>query len=318
MKLALILPDNIGWRSEARAGNFSRALSYLGYEFDIYFCKRDSNPANVTGYSIVFNHALQATPKVLHNVASAHEGVQIVHVNHSSIGHIESSGDRLIKRICEVVNAAKRSNRIWLASVDQSSQDMLAGCDQWLQLPIPLSELHGTKEKALPLRPVVVLAGRVDAVKNQINQLIACKHLANKIEIHLCLSPTPWMTNVMRSLGIVPKMHGLMKHREWMRFLQTKASVLLQCSYTESFNITACEAMQCGVPVVTTDSVWFADKKLICNPNDVKSIAEKVELAIDGYPENSALASSIGSSTAQWTRETYQQAIEKVLANRLF
>lgn len=318
MNIGLILPDNPGWKSNARAANFLHALKEMGHECKFYFVKKDQCPKNLTGHDIVCNHAMQAPPEIIRAVAKHHSHIKFVHVNHSSIGHLELSGERLINRLCETIHSARDMPNIWIASVDASALSLASGLKRSIQMPIPLRDIEPRKNRSIKARPVIAMAGRVDAVKNQINQIMAVCLLNEKVDLHLCLDPPPWMVNVLKACGIKAKCHGLLDHSKWLAFLKTEADLLLQCSYTESFNISACEAMQSGVPVISTPAVKIADQELASPPDSPVKIADKIKTAIESYGVYSQRAAHLGQVAAQETRQLYKNAIDRVAENPHF
>lgn len=53
----------------------------------------------------------------------------------------------------------------------------------------------------------------------------------------------------------------------------------LQVSYTETFNIVSADATIAGVPVVSSDEIYFINKLFTANPNDIDDIVWKMRIA---------------------------------------
>lgn len=67
--------------------------------------------------------------------------------------------------------------------------------------------------------------------------------------------------------------------------LLASAVALLYISYFEGFGIPIIEAMQCGTPVITSTETSLpevaGDAAILCNPNDIESIAQQMSNILD-------------------------------------
>lgn len=333
MKIALLMPNNSNWTGGARAGIYENFLKQAGHDVQLFFLKRDQYPSGLEGFDIVFNHAMQAPASKLRSLACSNRKTTIVHVNHSSIGHLDQQesikttrstrkgqikpqGD-MTRKLCDILYAARDVNNIWYASVDLPYIAKAAGIDRAIQLPTPMPDL--TNRQFRPARdiPVVAIVGRDDPIKNRMNQYIAAAMLKENLSIHFVTEKTELLVNTMKALGVDlsdkssrHKIIPTMPHAKWICYLSEEPDLILQCSYSESFNNVACEAMQVGVPVVTSDAIKIGCKEHRADANDPMSIVRAIEEILGNYKESCEASTSRGREVAASCREGYSKAIE--------
>lgn len=339
MNIALLMPNNANWRGGARAEIYRQFLQEHGYQVDVMFLKKAEFPANLGGYHLIFNHAMQAPPDKLRSFAITHPKATIVHVNHSAIGHLDQQetikvasmkGTRrsssklkeqgeMTRKLCDILYAARDVGNIWYASVDYPHIAIAAGVQRAIQLPTPMPLLPARTWRPPAERPVVVIVGRDDPIKNRLNQYIAAAGLKDKITIHFVTEKTELLLNTMKAMGVdlgnreSPHKHiPTMSHENWLNYLATVPDVILQCSYAESFNNVVCEAMQMGIPVVASEAIRSSDPVFRADPNSPTSIQNAIENVLADYKQACERAADHGANVAKSCQDRYLSAIEYI------
>lgn len=339
MKIALLMPNNANWRGGARAEIYRKFLQENGHQVEVMFLRRAEFPANLDGYDLIFNHAMQAPPDKLRSFAISHPKATIVHVNHSAIGHLDqqetikvasTKGPRrsssklkeqgeMTRKLCDILYAARDVGNIWYASVDYPHIAVAAGVQRAIQLPTPMPLLPARTWRSPAERPVVVIVGRDDPIKNRLNQYIAAAGLKDKIAIHFVTEKTELLLNTMKAMGVdlasreSPHKHiPTMSHENWLNYLATVPDVILQCSYAESFNNVVCEAMQMGIPVVASEAIRSSDPVFRADPNNPTAIQNAIESVLADYQQACDRAAEYGTNVAKSCQDKYLSAIEHI------
>lgn len=167
----------------------------------------------------------------------------------------------------------------------------------------PRNDAHENRHHVRKLGPVVHVGcfGAVRPLKNQIQQFLAAIGFANKYNRYLKFYINNTRTESggapilksLRAIGAELELSGKGKLIEipWQNhaeFLDTIAlmDVVMQVSYSETFNIVAADAVSNNVPVVVSDEVFWAssDKcldprsQVTVKPSDVKGMTEALEV----------------------------------------
>ena len=314
MKIALLLPNKISWFGPARGFLYKKVLEDAGYTTTLIPLNRNKCPIKLGDYKIVFNHALHVDPKKIRRLALQFPNTKFVHVNHSSIAHLEiTRNSRYINRLSECIYTAKQLKNVFVANVDPRGLSQSLDLDRAIYLPCPLHQPTTKDYKPIRGNANIVIAGRVDPVKNYFNQILALGMLSKQVTIHFCLDKKPdWIINILKALGLAGKFHGMLPHDQWIKFLLNTADVSLQCSLSESHNNVAVECMQCGVPTITGPAISFGDKELRVDPNNPETITEKTMVAIANHHLYSERAKHIGSVVAQTSINNYLDIVQNL------
>lgn len=134
--------------------------------------------------------------------------------------------------------------------------------------------------------------GAIRPLKNQLIQAVAAIRYADQIgkqlRFHVNGSRTEQKgDNVLKNLRALFKAtghelveHDWLPHHEFLRLL-TKMDMLLQVSFTETFNIVAADAAVIGLPIVVSPEVEWANPWVKAEPTDSDDIVEKMYTAND-------------------------------------
>jgi glycosyltransferase involved in cell wall biosynthesis len=178
--------------------------------------------------------------------------------------------------------------------------------------------MPGIEFDARPYRPptdpaVVVIAGRVDAVKNNLNHVLASRLTGRPLRLVFATrTPNP-VIDAADALGVPHEARGYLPHDEWLDLLRGEADLVLCCSLAESFGYVAAEAMQAGVPVIASPAIRFADPTLVADPSDARDIARKIDAALGDYRDRCRRAAHLGGLTLRRQRAGYLAGIRRIL-----
>lgn len=314
MKIALIMPDHPNWIGGARSQIYVNHLVNLGHAPTVIPLSGNRFPADLESFDLVFNHALQADPGRLRKFAKEHSWTDFVHVNHSALGHLERRDPKFCEKVTALIHAVRDEPNIWYASIDEPVIGRAAGLERSLHMPSPMPVLDAVPYRQVSEVPVVAMAGRIDPIKNQLNQLVALA-MMKKVQIHLCMAVPDWIKSMLRALRIEAFCPGMMDHAKWLEYLKTTPDVVLQCSYAESFNNIALEAMQMGVPVITSPAIRFGLPQIQADPNSPSDIVTSLTIALEKHRALSAESVNIAREVAQFTIETFNDSMNR-LANQ--
>lgn len=73
--------------------------------------------------------------------------------------------------------------------------------------------------------------------------------------------------------------HGWLDHSSFLDLLKTM-DITLQVSLSETFNIVSADSVSCGVPVVTSEEIYWIDRRFKAEPSSCRDIVEKMERAL--------------------------------------
>jgi glycosyltransferase involved in cell wall biosynthesis len=311
MKIALIMPDNPNWIGGARSQIYVNHLVSMGHEPTVIPISGNRFPANLEPYDLIFNHAIQADPVRLRKFAQNHSWTDVVHVNHSALGHLERRDPKFCEKVSALIHAVRDEPNIWYASIDEPMIGHASGLERSLHMPSPMPLLDAVPYRPISAVPVVAMAGRVDPIKNQLNQLVALA-MMEKVQIHLCMTVPDWIKSMLRALRIEAFCPGMMDHAKWLEYLKTTPDVVLQCSYAESFNNLALEAMQMGVPVVTSPVIRFGLPQIQADPNSPSDIAQSLRIALETHRELSEESVKVSGEVARTSVETFNASMSRL------
>lgn len=177
---------------------------------------------------------------------------------------------------------------------------------QYVWQPIP-NELH------------VGCFGAIRQLKNQVIQAIAAIQYAKEVGMHLHFyvnadrveGKGDPVLKTLRSL-FTGRTDATLIEQRWLPHqdfldLMRRMDVLLQVSYTETFNIVTADAVTCGVPVVASSQVSWLPCVFHVDPNATDSIVRGMRRA--------RLLSSFGSRLCQNSLDRYNRRARNLLLN---
>ena len=234
-----------------------------------------------------------------------------VNVNHSALPHLEQPNQRYLDRFTSSLHSARQVPNIWYASQDDVavSVGIAAGITRCCHLPLPARVLTPRPPREPNTPANIVIAGRADAIKNNLVHLIACGMLRDSTRLILCLNPDRMFRNTLHALRLDADVRGLLPHDQWIDLLRDEADLVLCCSHAESYCFIAVEAMQIGVPVVSSSAVRFTPPDQVAPGGTPSAIAETVEYVLSHYPQCVANGIESASTSAKQQRSHYVSQI---------
>ena len=133
--------------------------------------------------------------------------------------------------------------------------------------------------------------GAIRPLKNQLIQALAALQVAdyNKKKLNFYINSTRKEQNgepVLRNIEALFQgtKHNVIKvpwlnHEDFLKVINEKIEVGVQCSFTETFNIVTADHINCNVPVVTSPEITFIPSFYHADPHDVNDIARKIQRA---------------------------------------
>lgn len=317
--VALLTPMNQSWAGPARAHFFSQVLRDAGYKPVVVPTRSENLELNLGRFHLVINHAMVLNPGIIRKAAIEYSDTTFINMNHSALAHLEYLSSKHFSNHIECLKLARELPNCWYASQGSIAECIResTGIDRCIWLPTPCHEIEPRKYRAPNEPAVVVLAGRQDAIKNNMTQLVACGLLKEEIKLVICMDHKESMQDFIDQMGIEHEWKGRLPHGEWLEFLQQEADIVLCCSLAESFGYVAIEAMQSGVPVVASDAIHFADPDLIVRGNCPDDIAYAVKVALKEYERFAERSAKIGREVAEKQNRVYLERLSEFMGQSL-
>lgn len=232
----------------------------------------------------VILEALWVTPSKLHELRRLHHHVRWIVRIHSEIPFLSNEGismDWLAAYVRIGVEVAFNSKQT------QEDFEVIA---KSLYLPnyYPLRKIRYPHNKNGRLD--IGCFGAIRPLKNQLIQCLAAIKFAklHKIKLHFHMNGTRQeqggnnnlkaIQGALTATGNELILHDWMAHDLFLDLVQ-KMDFCLQVSLSESFNITASDAVSVGVPLIGSSAIRWLPKRSQAPVDSVAGIADKMELA---------------------------------------
>jgi hypothetical protein len=234
--------------------------------------------------SIVILEALWVTPAKMAELRKLFPKLKIVVRVNSEIPFLTSEGIG-IQWI-----AAFMKLGVDVAFNSSQAQDDFKVLGDSIYLPnyYPMRRLRHTLQPSRHLR--VGCFGAMRILKNQVEQAFAAvrwaKHIGKPLIFHMNDSPDGQDANaikksikaVIEGTGNTLVLHPWMDHEDFLNLIASM-DLCLQVSFSESFNITASDAVSMGVPLVGSSAVRWLPKRSQAETGSTKSIVDAIRLA---------------------------------------
>lgn len=228
----------------------------------------------LTGYDVT--HLIDAFPQI-----------QFVILSHSNVGFLQADpgGVELFRRYAEIARSYKNlkvgGNSARFANWFESAYGEKCVC---------LPNLYPVKNKPAKMwdGKVPLQIGAFGAVRAEKNFMTAAaaalvihRRLGVSVELHMTTGGEVRQSTVLRAIReMVSDMPGftLIDHRwkTWDRFiaLVETMDLMIQVSYSESFNMITADGISVGLPSVVSPAIYWAPKQWHADPDNAVEVAE--------------------------------------------
>jgi len=270
--------------------------------------------------NIAIIEALWVTPEKLKELTKLHPNITWVIRNHSEIPFLANEGIATdwVYQYAQIPGVFVSSNTV-------RSCENISVFTKQRTVYLPNYYIHKKVDKfELPTvhNDVINIGcfGAIRPLKNQMMQAVAAIDYAERSGevLHFHINSTrleQWGAQVYKNLKNLfanNGYHELIEH-EWKDHntfcsLIKSMDVVLAASYTETFCIVAADAVSQGVPVVSSEDIFWLNS-LKCNPNDRKSIVRAI-IKSQGIlkplylmKQRNSLEKYLGDSWQQWIEQ---------------
>lgn len=252
----------------------------------------------------VIIEAFWVVPEKFEVLTKLHPRVDWIIRNHSEMPFVATEGIAMEWTLRYLkyrnVYVAPNSSRAFedTRKIIRAARGVLSSEYKVLYLP-NYYELGGTKVQ--PYRPVgdtinVGCFGAIRPLKNHLIQAIAAIEFANrhdkKLVFHINVARiegngNPVLKNIRSLFEHLPSdrfqlvEHGWLKHEDFLKLVETM-DIGLQASFTETFNIVTADFVATGVPMVTSNEVFWMPEFFHANHTDAESIVAAMERVLSG------------------------------------
>lgn len=315
-RIALIVPDNANWTGPNRGELFAKCIADSGFHVEIIpvATSRQLETDRLGRFDLVCIHAMQLATDILREAAIKFETTQFVVINHSAVAHLERLGNEYVSLFADALQLCQEFSNVWYASQEPVAAQFGLARSIWFPCP-------GVPVARRPFRPAnqpanIVIGGRIDSIKNNLLQAIACGLVRHDVRLIFCTRHSPALQRALDAMQIQHEWQGFLDHPSWIDLLHDRADVVLACSLAESFCFVAAEAMAAGVPVVASHAIRFADPRLVANHTDPVDIARAIDAALDEYRENCDKATELGAAVMERQQRGYLDAVHRLLDHK--
>ena len=158
------------------------------------------------------------------------------------------------------------------------------------------------------------------SLKNMLGQIYAVAYAARTKRIRFSLSVPNVGANdkipvLIEECRKLPEFDMVMvswrDNQDYIEWMKQNTDIVMQCSFTESFNYVAWEAMDLGIPVIGSPAITYCP--IQANPDSIVEMANRIEATIDDYDEASVLARRYASREAERLNNGFLSSIQKLL-----
>ncbi len=276
--------------------------------------------------AVVVDHAasLLSAEKLL-NLTKKYPRHLFLLVIHSPFDHIAQW--KISPYIARILTTIETTANLWYASTRLTDVYALKalGYTRILYFPYPIWLCPNTEPKKVD-PPSIVLAGRIDWVKGQASQIMAMRLLQKKLGVSCCKifiggyvhgydNPRSYVNDFINIAQLTCDFRDVLPYNVWIDTLKQETSVLLQCSFLESFNYTSIDAAMCGRPFVGSCAIEFTPDEWCAIPGDPFDIAKVCENILNNYEKESQRARKLAEAIALRNNQQHVTLIKILLAD---
>jgi len=307
MKLLMLMPDNATWARGARKVIYTNAAKVRGHEVHVTTSRERLLDAIAREKpDVIVDHAMVTPSTVWRRCVAQHPDIGFISINHSAQAHTATRPNWVSLQETRI-NAARLYGNCWFGTVEDLPH--IHERVVTTKAPVWLAD-HPARPKALrgPVR--VVMSGRHDPIKDFPTALLAfrefSKHHPSTLDL---LCPSHAITSAFcRSFRVEAQLMPLFPHGGWVKYLRDSAGLFLQPSLAESFNCAVAEAMQLGVPAITSHAIRFGYRRCA----SIEEMVNAMRWVVRNYGTASQESIAAGQSAARQAIDTFFHAIEAV------
>ncbi len=275
---------------------------------------------------VVIVRAIIASEVVSEVLANRYPTIQFVHICHSSLGYAANMPAWVVRQL-KLIELSIRCKNVWYAHPDEEEAGAFGTVYPeanvaWLPNVVrSRKNLRGDRKLTEHVRLFLPCAWR--PMKNILGQIhaVALAAVRSRHEFSVVLS----MPGVGRD-SCIPDTIELLRRglkgirvssttwqdtSEYIMWMHCNAHIVLQCSYSESFNYVAWEAMDIGLPVLTSPAISFGS--VSANPDSIKNMSRRILDICEDYGRHCVTA----VKEADAVRERFNEQVIKVIEHLL-
>lgn len=272
---------------------------------------------------VVLIRALLGSELIIEILANRYPNINFVSVCHSALA-FASTTPLIIARAAKLIELSMRYNNIYYAHAD--SVEVTAICKiynlghkiVWMPNVVKSSSL---KKRAYDSRCTKIFLCCVwRSLKNMIGQIYAVAGAARSKQISFGLSvpnvgaddKIPMLIKECRGLpGFDMNMISWRDNQDYIEYMAQNVDIVMQCSFAESFNYVAWEAMDLGIPVVGSPAITYCP--IQANPDSIVEMTDRIVSVIVDYDEASMLARQFAGREAVRLNKGFLASIQRLL-----
>lgn len=322
----LLLTPRKDWQDQEQRSRYALAQHELGV-LPVELAKPSVNQVQSAIEEhrprLVINHAYSLSVSETIGLAREHGGIQFVVVDHGSPNHT-FTWPSFLSEWRKALEASESLPNVWASSPDPLAPWRRLGCKGYLRwhnpvyLP-PLPDLPAPLEDP----PTVAIVGRTDWVKALPVQIsgAAIVQRNRPLQVSLVLNGSPerkaGLRDFAKSCGLKFESVEWLEPGDWGLYLRDHVSIVLQTSFSESFNYATIDAAGLGRPFVGSLAIRHTPSRWrVRNPNDSLEVAQVIDTILDDYPQASMTARRVAKAIASRNNRQYVDLVKSLTRQR--
>lgn len=241
---------------------------------------------------VVLIRALLCNELIVEILANRYPCVSFVNVCHSALAFAATT-PIIIVRTAKLIELSKHYHNVFYAHVNSTEVEAfrrIYPCGNIIWLPNVVKSSILEKRSYNSRRTEVFLCCVWRSLKNMLGQIYAVAYAAKSRRIRFSLAVPnvgaddniPALIEVCRKLpGIDMRMVSWRENQDYIEWMAQNIDIVMQCSFTESFNYVAWEAMDLGIPTIGSPAVTYCPIQV--NPDSVLEMGQTILQIIENY-----------------------------------
>ena len=272
---------------------------------------------------IVLIRALLCDELVVEILAQRYPRIAFVSVCHSALA-FAATVPHIIVRAAKLIELSRRYRNVYYAHANSVEVEALRRVykldGKIIWLPNVVHRVGFSTKAYDPCCISIFLCCVWRSLKNMLGQIFAVAYAARfkRIKFHLSVPNVGVDADIAELIKVcqeIPdfdvEMVSWKNTPEYLEWMAQNIDIVMQCSFTDSFNYVAWEAMSLGIPVVGSAAVTFCPDPV--NPDCVVSMGKRIVDIIDLYDTHSKLARTKADAERVRLYDGYRDSIRYVL-----